>query len=131
MGKRKTKSRSNSTLKTTSYFKRFQVKFARRRVGESTFPVPPRSRRDRGFGAIATRRAAGREGLDARFARVTRVLRSSRPSATVGRVIASTVDPHDRLHRRASLDFLPLTMRYFSHWDPNPQARRTTTPASA
>ena len=34
MGKRKAKKRSNSTLKTTSYFKRFQVKFARRRAGE-------------------------------------------------------------------------------------------------
>lgn len=33
MGKRKAKKRSNSTLKLTSYFKRFQVKFARRRVG--------------------------------------------------------------------------------------------------
>jgi large subunit ribosomal protein L5e len=33
MGKRKSKKRSNSTLKVTSYFKRFQVKFARRRAG--------------------------------------------------------------------------------------------------
>jgi len=35
MGKRKAKKRSASTLKTTSYFKRFQVKFARRRAGAS------------------------------------------------------------------------------------------------
>ena len=35
MGKRKAKKRSNSTLKTHSYFKRFQVKFARRRAGAS------------------------------------------------------------------------------------------------
>ena len=41
MGKRKAKKRSNSTLKTTSYFKRFQVKFARRRAGEFTLPVHP------------------------------------------------------------------------------------------
>ena len=34
MGKRKAKKRSNSTLKVTSYFKRFQVKFTRRREGE-------------------------------------------------------------------------------------------------
>ena len=38
MGKRKTKKRSNSTLKVTSYFKRFQVKFARRRAGACRLP---------------------------------------------------------------------------------------------
>jgi|AntAceMinimDraft_12_1070368.scaffolds.fasta_scaffold135943_1 hypothetical protein len=38
MGKRKAKKRSNSTLKTTSYFKRFQVKFARRRIGRAPWP---------------------------------------------------------------------------------------------
>ncbi|MDA9099086.1 hypothetical protein N9L76_09160 [bacterium] len=38
MGKRKAKKRSNSTLKTTSYFKRFQVKFARRRAGAYRIP---------------------------------------------------------------------------------------------
>uniref|UniRef100_A0A7S0NKE0 Large ribosomal subunit protein uL18 C-terminal eukaryotes domain-containing protein n=1 Tax=Micromonas pusilla TaxID=38833 RepID=A0A7S0NKE0_MICPS len=37
MGKRKTKKRSNSTLKVTSYFKRFQVKFARRRAGKTDY----------------------------------------------------------------------------------------------
>merc|ERR1712086_816261 len=37
MGKRKAKKRSNSTLKTTSYFKRFQVKFARRRAGVTDY----------------------------------------------------------------------------------------------
>jgi len=37
MGKRKTKKRSNSTLKVTSYFKRFQVKFARRRIGKTDY----------------------------------------------------------------------------------------------
>ena len=38
MGKRKSKKRSNSTLKVTSYFKRFQVKFARRRAGACRNP---------------------------------------------------------------------------------------------
>jgi hypothetical protein len=33
MGKRKAKKKSNSVAKTVSYFKRFQVKFARRRAG--------------------------------------------------------------------------------------------------
>ena len=33
MGKRKAKRRSNSVLKTTSYYSRYQVKFARRRAG--------------------------------------------------------------------------------------------------
>ena len=33
MGKRKAKKRSNSVNKTSSYYKRFQVKFARRRAG--------------------------------------------------------------------------------------------------
>merc|ERR1711966_374499 len=37
MGKRKAKKRSNSTLKVTSYFKRFQVKFARRRAGKTDY----------------------------------------------------------------------------------------------
>jgi len=37
MGKRKAKKRSNSTLKVTSYFKRFQVKFARRRKGKTDY----------------------------------------------------------------------------------------------
>ena len=39
MGKRKTKRRSNSALGVTSYFKRFQVKFARRRAGACDAPV--------------------------------------------------------------------------------------------
>jgi len=37
MGKRKTKRRSNSALGVTSYFKRFQVKFARRRAGKTDY----------------------------------------------------------------------------------------------
>jgi large subunit ribosomal protein L5e len=37
MGKRKTKRRSKSVLKATSYFKRFQVKFARRRIGKTDY----------------------------------------------------------------------------------------------
>jgi len=37
MGKRKSKKRSSSVLKTTSYFKRFQVKFARRRKGKTDY----------------------------------------------------------------------------------------------
>jgi len=37
MGKRKAKKRSKSTEKVTSYFKRFQVKFARRRAGKTDY----------------------------------------------------------------------------------------------
>jgi large subunit ribosomal protein L5e len=37
MGKRKVKRRSNSVLKTTSYFSRYQVKFARRRAGKTDY----------------------------------------------------------------------------------------------
>jgi len=37
MGKRKSKRRSASVLKTTSYFKRFQVKFRRRREGKTDY----------------------------------------------------------------------------------------------
>ena len=56
MGKRKAKKRSNSTLKVTSYFKRFQVKFTRRREGEYRDSPGRDPIRSRGF--FPTRRAS-------------------------------------------------------------------------